>query len=145
MKKVTVIVESYWLKDIVGKTEEIIDNTGKLRKIVNLYLYDKTNFFHVLKTIDTYTRRKFPVKGHLEYGSFLHMIWNPTKKRIYRHIATSLYTKDDKLFGVNVKEKPHAVLPDWLKIYLGVGLCNEPEKVISCQKFQKAMSKQESI
>jgi hypothetical protein len=127
MKRIKIVVTDSSLKDVVGKE-------------VNLCLYDKASFLHVLKKLDVCTKGNFLIKDFPEYRSLFHMIWNPIEKRIYKQIATSAY-KDREFF--DIRENPQNTLPNGLTIYLGLGLCkSEAEEVVDFKTFQKLICTQ---
>ncbi len=105
-----------------------------------LYLCDEANILHLINKVDTCRKGKFFIKNYPEYRSLLHMTWNPVKKRFYRTIAISAYTKNNKFF--EARKNPRLILPDGLTIFLGLGLCkSEGEEIVDFETFKKEIRK----
>ena len=105
-----------------------------------LCLYDEANILHLIKKIDACRKGRFFIKDYPEYRSLLHMTWNPLKKRFYKQIALSAYTRKKEFF--EVRKHPELILPDGLTVYLGLGLCkSEGEEIVDFETFQKETQK----
>jgi hypothetical protein len=103
-------------------------------------LYDEANILDLIKEIDNSRKGRLFIKDYPEYHSLLHMTWNPLKKRFYKQIALSAYTRDNQFF--EARKKPDLKLPDGLTIFLGLGLCkSEGEEIVDFETFQKEIHK----
>ena len=125
MKQVKLKVLDSSLKEVLGRE-------------FNIELDDEANILDLIIKIDATRKGKFFIKNYPEYHSLLHLMWNPVKKRFYRQIALSAYTKDNKFF--EVRKNPQLKLPDGLTIFLGLGLCkSESEEIVDYVTFQRKM------
>lgn len=107
---------------------------------VDLTLSDGVTILDVIDEIDKTFAEKggFPIS---DYGSLLHMIYNPIEERFYNQVAITAYEIDrDVKILLNVRNNPKQELADFTTIILiPEGVCiTEFEKPIAYTEFLKA-------
>jgi hypothetical protein len=108
---------------------------------VNLTLDDRATILDVIDTIDKTFSKKggFPIT---DYGSLMHMVYNPLKKRFYNQVAVTAYAIDsDERRILDVRKNPAQPLAELTTVILvPEGVCiTDYEKPISYDEFLSAM------
>lgn len=125
MKRIKLIIHQPSINKLLGQE-------------LNLLLSDDANIIDAISEVDKMIKSKgsFPVQN---YGSFLHMVYNPVKNRFYRQVAVTVYTQLGQM--INVRDDPRKELPDGVTIVLipGGGCITDWEEAKSYEEFLKAM------
>jgi len=108
--------------------------------VFDLSLDDKATVIVAIKKVDEIIKEKgkFPLK---EYGSLLHMVYNPLEKRFYTQTAITAYAGPQKF--IHVRSRPEMSLPEGTEIIIRPeGPCvSEWDDVIDYETFQNAQKK----
>jgi len=124
MKRIKLIIHQPSINKLLGQE-------------LNLLLSDDANIIDAISEVDKMIKSKgsFPVQN---YGSFLHMVYNPVKNRFYRQVAVTTYTQLGQM--VNVRDDPRNELPDGVTIVLipGGGCITDWEEAIRYDEFLEA-------
>jgi len=123
------------------KSLKLVIREPSINKLVGqelkLLLDDKANIIDVITEVDKIMNSKggFPLP---DYGSLLHMVYNPVENRFYEQVALTVVIKPGQL--LNVREDPKKTLPGGIKGYLTpIGGCCFREDVIDYGEFLKAL------
>lgn len=108
---------------------------------VNLTLSDGTSILDVINAVDRIIAEKggFPIT---DYGSLMHMIYNPIENRFYNQVAVTAYgINGDERTILNIRKNPKQALADFTTIILvPEGVCiTDFEKPIPYEVFLTAM------
>ena len=108
---------------------------------VNLTLSDGTSILDVIDAVDRIIAEKggFPIT---DYGSLMHMVYNPIETRFYNQVAVTAYGIDgDERKILNIRKNPKQALADFTTIILvPEGVCiTDFEKPIPYEVFLNAM------
>ena len=105
---------------------------------VQLSLPDNTNVIDAIRTADEVIKRKgaFPLR---EYGSLLHMVYNPIEDRVYVQVGVHAYSEPGKAFDVRNDTKK--ILPDGAQIIISpqAGCIGDWEDVLGYEQFCQEM------
>ena len=108
--------------------------------VFDLVLDDEASVIDAIKKVDEIIKEKvkFPLK---EYGSLLHMVYNPLEKRFYTQTAITAYAGPQKF--IHVRIRPEKSLPEGTEIIIKPeGPClSEWDDVIDYEAFQNALKK----
>jgi len=125
MKRIKLIIHEPSVNRIVG---------SELR----LELSDEANLVAAINEVDRLIdqRGKFPLS---EYGSLLHMIYDPFGNRFYSQVAVTAYLEGGE--AVNLRVDPRQKLPASVTVVLipSGGCISEWEKAIDYQEFRRVM------
>jgi len=109
---------------------------------LNLLLNDNANVIDAINEVDKMLKSKgsFPVPN---YGSLLHMIYNPVENRFYEQVAISAYKQHGKM--LDVRDNPKQELPEGVTVTLipAGGCIGRWEEVIDYEKFLETISQQQ--
>jgi len=106
---------------------------------LNLLLNDKASLVDAISEVDKIINSKesFPVP---DYGSLLHMIYNPVENRFYKQVAITAYNQSGRM--LNVRDDPKKELPKGTTATLipAGGCITEWEEAINYEEFLKSTS-----
>jgi len=126
MRTVKLIIHQPFINKLIGRE-------------LNLSLKNDANVVDAVNEVDKIIKSKgnFLVPN---YGSLLHMIYNPTENRFYKQVAITAYEKSGQMF--NVRDDPKKELPEGVTVILipAGGCISEWEKTISYEELLKAIS-----
>jgi len=104
-----------------------------------LCLSDQGTVLEAITEVDKRINAKggFPLK---EYGSLLHMVYNPTEDRFYTQIGVHAHRDSSERF--DVKNTPHLVLPDGATVVLlpRAACAGDWEDAIDLEEFRRVIS-----
>jgi hypothetical protein len=124
------------IKIMVGQMPAISKLVGDE---VELLLDDTASILDSIDELDKMIAKKgeFP---HREYGSLLHMVFNPLENRFYKQVAVIGYGQSGGM--LNVRKNLNEELPDGSKVILvPQGVCiTEWENPVEYEVFLKARS-----
>lgn len=125
MKRIKLIIHEPSVNRIVG---------SELR----LELSDEANLVTAINEVDRLIDQRggFPLS---EYGSLLHMIYNPVGNRFYSQVAITAYLEGGE--AINLRMNPRQSLPADVTVVLipSGGCISEWEKAIDYQEFRRVM------
>lgn len=105
---------------------------------VQLSLPDNTNVIDVIRTADEVIKRKgaFPLP---EYGSLLHMVYNPIEDRFYVQVGIHAYSEPGK--ALDVRNDTKKILPHGAQIIISpqAGCIGDWEDVLDYEQFCQEM------
>ncbi len=103
-----------------------------------LLISDHASVVDAIVHVDKIIKDKgvFPVA---DYGSLLHMIYNPIENRFYKQVAVTAYGQSGGM--LNVREDPKKNLPEGTTVVLvpAGGCISEWEEAVSYEEFLKAI------
>ncbi len=121
------------IKIMVGQIPAICKLVGDEAELL---LDDTASILNAIDELDKMMAKKggFPLR---EYGSLLHMVYNPLENRFYKQVAVIAYGQSGGM--VNVRKNPNDELPDGAKVILvPQGVCiTEWEKPMEYEVFLK--------
>jgi len=121
------------IKIMVGQIPAICKLVGDEAELL---LDDTASILGAIDELDKMMAKKggFPLR---EYGSLLHMVYNPLENRFYKQVAVIAYGQSGGM--VNVRKNPNDELPDGAKVILvPQGVCiTEWEKPMEYEVFLK--------
>ncbi len=124
------------MKIMVGQMPAISKLVGDEAELL---LDDAASILDAIDELDKMIAKKgeFPLR---EYGSLLHMVYNPLENRFYKQVAVIAYGQSGGM--VNVRKNLNEELPDGTKVILvPEGVCiTEWEKSVEYEVFLKARS-----
>lgn len=124
MKRVKLFIHEPSINKVIGRE-------------LNLLLNDKASLVDVISEVDKIINSKgrFPVPN---YGSLLHMIYNPVKNRFYKQVAITTYNQSGQM--LNVRDDPKKELPKGVTITLipAGGCITDWEEAIGYEEFLKS-------
>lgn len=127
MKKVKMFVHEPSINNLLGRE-------------FSLLLNENAHIIDAIDEVDKVIKRKgrFPV---LQYGSLLHMVYNPVENRFYEQVAVSAHKQSGQM--LNLRANPTQELPDGITIVLipAGGCISKWEEAIDYMKFLSTMSK----
>jgi len=129
VKKVTVFVNDTTINRFLGGG-------------VELSVPDDVNVIDAIEKVDEVIKRKegFPLP---EYGSLLHMLYNPIEDGFYVQVGIHAYSEPGKAFDVRNDTKK--VLPDGAQIIISpqAGCIGDWEGVLSYERFCQEIKSKE--
>lgn len=99
---------------------------------------DNANVIDAIETVDEVIKREgtFPLP---EYGSLLHMLYNPVEDRFYVQVGIHAYSEPGKAFDVRNDTKK--ILPDGAQVIISpqAGCIGDWEDVLGYERFCQEM------
>lgn len=127
MKHVTLEIQYRPIKEVLGRE-------------ISLELQENATIIDAINEVDRAILKKgnFPSK---DFGSLLHMTYNPTEERFYEQ--TGLRVSTPTVNFLNVRNNPKMELPDNTKIVLSPygGCSTSSEEVVSYEEFRRCIEK----
>jgi len=125
MKRIKLIIHEPSVNKIIGNE-------------LSLALDEKANLIDAINEVDKMIRSKgnFPVP---DYGSLLHMVYNPVENRFYKQVAVTAYKEPGQM--LNVRNNPKEELPDGVTVILipAGGCISEWEEAIDYEELLKTI------
>lgn len=125
MKRIKLVIHQPLINKVIGR--EVI-----------LQLDDSAHLLDAISEVDKMiiSKGSFPVP---DYGSLLHMVYNPIENRFYKQVAIAAYRESGQI--LNIRENPKSELPEGATIILipAGGCISEWEKAIDYKEFLKKM------
>jgi len=126
MKKIKLVIHQPSINKFIGRE-------------LFLSLNNNANVIDAIVEADEIIKGKgsFPVR---DYGSLLHMIYNPIENRFYKQVAITAHDESGKM--LNVRNEPKKELPERVTIILipAGGCIGEWEEAINYTDFLKAIA-----
>jgi len=126
MKRIKLVIHEPLINRVIGSE-------------LNLLLHDRANLVDAISEVDRMINSKggFPVS---DYGSLLHMVYNPVENRFYKQVAVTAHKESGQV--LNVRDSPKGELPEGTTIILipTGGCISEWEEAINYKEFSKAIS-----
>jgi hypothetical protein len=124
MKRIKLFIHEPSINKVIGRE-------------LNLFLKDKASPVDAINEVDKIINSKgsFPIT---DYGSLLHMVYNPVENRFYKQVAITAYEQSGKT--LNVRDNPKKPLPEEIALTLipAGGCISEWEETIDYEEFLKA-------
>jgi effector-binding domain-containing protein len=126
MKKLKLVVHQPSINKLIGRE-------------LNLSLNDNANIIDAIIEVDKMIKSKgsFPIQ---DYGSLLHMIYNPIENRFYKQVAITANTQSGKM--LNVRDNLEKELPEGVTVILipAGGCIGEWEEATDYEEFLKTIT-----
>jgi len=123
MKRIKLFIHEPSINKIIGRE-------------LNLPLNDRASLIDAISEVDKIINSKgrFPLP---DYGSLLHMVYNPVKNRFYKQVAITAYNQSGQI--LNVRDDPKKELPEGTMVTLipAGGCITDWEEAINYEEFLK--------
>jgi len=125
MKRIKLFIHEPSINKVIGRE-------------LNLLLNDRASLVDAISEVDEIINSKgrFPAPN---YGSLLHMIYNPVKNKFYKQVAITAYNQSGQI--LNVRDDPKKELSEDVTITLipAGGCITDWEEAINYEEFLKSI------